>query len=59
MIMKLIVAVTSNSLFMYLSEKVNVKIIKESDLKKDSKEYKLSLVIDTLLNLKRMRSKSK
>ena len=30
-----------------------IKIVKESDLKKDSVEYKMSLVIDNLLNLKR------
>jgi hypothetical protein len=33
----------------------NFKIVKESDLKKDSIEYKLSLIIDNLLNLKRTR----
>ena len=33
----------------------NTKIVKESDLKKDSAEYKLSLVIDNLLNLERTR----
>jgi hypothetical protein len=33
----------------------NVKIVKESNLKKDSIEYKLSLIIDNLLNLKRTR----
>ena len=32
-----------------------IKIVKEGKLKKDSKEYKLSLIIDTLLNLKRTR----
>lgn len=32
----------------------NIKIIKESDLKKDSIEHKLSLIIDTMLNLERM-----
>lgn len=31
------------------------KIIKEGQLKKDSMEYRLSLIIDTLLNLKRTR----
>lgn len=30
-----------------------IKVVKESDLKKDSVEYKISLVIDNLLNLKR------
>ena len=29
------------------------KIVKESELKKDSKEYKLSLVIDNLLNIEK------
>ncbi len=32
----------------------NIKIVKESKLKKDSKEYKMSLVLDTLLNIKRL-----
>lgn len=31
------------------------KIVKEGQLKKDSIEYKMSLIIDTLLNLKRTR----
>jgi len=31
------------------------KIVKEGKLKKDSMEYELSLIIDTLLNLKRTR----
>ncbi|MDP2925077.1 MAG: hypothetical protein Q8N99_01770 [Nanoarchaeota archaeon] len=31
----------------------NYLIVKESDIKKDSNEYKLSLVIETLLNLER------
>lgn len=34
-------------------------IIKESELKKDSAEYKLSLVIDNMLNLKRMSKKTR
>lgn len=34
----------------------NIKIVKESELKKDSKEYKISLVLDTLLNLERLRN---
>ncbi len=33
----------------------NNKIIKESQIKKDSKLYKLSLVLDTLLNIERLR----
>ena len=34
-----------------------LKIVKEGELKKDSIEYKISLIIDTLLNLKRTRDK--
>ena len=34
----------------------NVKVIKESELKKFSKEYRISLVIDTLLNLSRLKN---
>ena len=33
----------------------NNKVVKESKLKKDSKEYKLSLVLDTLLNIERLK----
>lgn len=33
----------------------NTKIVRESVLKKDSLEYKLSLVLDTLLNIERLR----
>ena len=33
----------------------NITLIKESELKKDSKEYKISLVLDTLLNIERLR----
>jgi uncharacterized circularly permuted ATP-grasp superfamily protein len=33
----------------------NKKIVKESQLKKDSKEYRMSLVLDTLLNIKRLK----
>ena len=34
----------------------NIKIIKESDLKKHTPEYKISLVLDTLLNLARLKN---
>jgi hypothetical protein len=34
----------------------NTRIIKESELKKHSKEYKISLVLDTLLNLARLKN---
>lgn len=33
----------------------NTKVVKESELKKDSLEYKLSLVLDTMLNLVRLK----
>jgi hypothetical protein len=33
----------------------STKVIKESELKKDSFEYKLSLVLDTMLNLARLK----
>ena len=33
----------------------NIKVIKESDLKKGSLEYKISLVLDTLLNIERLK----
>ncbi len=32
----------------------NTKIVKESELKKDSPEYRMSLVLDTLLNIERL-----
>ncbi|MEK6956235.1 MAG: hypothetical protein AABW52_06240 [Nanoarchaeota archaeon] len=35
----------------------NNKIVKEGQLKKYSKEYKLSLIIDTLVNIKRLKKK--
>lgn len=44
--------------FMELSSLINetrFKVIKEGELKKNSVEYKLNLIIDTLLNLKRTR----
>ncbi len=34
----------------------NIKVIKESELKKHTPEYKISLVLDTLLNLKRLKN---
>ena len=34
----------------------NIKIIKESELKKDTSEYRISLVLDTLLNLARLKN---
>lgn len=33
----------------------NTKVIRESELKKDSFEYKISLVLDTLLNIERLK----
>jgi len=33
----------------------NTKVIKESELKKDSLEYRVSLVLDTMLNLARLK----
>ena len=37
-----------------IPHKDHVKIVKESELKKDSVEYKLSLIIDTKLNIERL-----
>ena len=37
----------------------NNKVIKESKLKKDTKEYKLSLILDTLLNIERLKNDNK
>ena len=34
---------------------VNIRVVKESELKKYSPEYKISLVLDTLLNLARLK----
>lgn len=34
----------------------NIKVIKESELRKDTPEYKISLVLDTLLNITRLKS---
>ena len=36
----------------------NIKIVKESELKKDTFEYKVSLVLDTLLNIERLKHES-
>lgn len=40
-----------------LVEKKNYLIVKSSDLKKDSEEFKVSLILETLLNLKRRKKK--
>src|SRR3989344_9409837 len=37
----------------------NTKIVRESELKKDTFEYKISLVIDTLLNIERLKHELK
>jgi len=37
----------------------NTRVIKESELKKDTEEYKISLVLDTLLNLDRLKYDNK
>ena len=34
----------------------NTKVVRESELKKNSKEYKMSLVLDTLLNIERLKN---
>lgn len=44
-------------LFNIIPHKEHVFVIKESDLRKDSVEYKLSLIIDNLLNVERIKSK--
>ena len=36
----------------------NTKVVKESELKKGSMEYKLSLILDTLLNIERLKDKN-
>jgi hypothetical protein len=36
----------------------NIKIVKENELKRDSKEYKISLVLDTFLNIERLKKKN-
>jgi len=35
----------------------NIKVVKESELKKDTFEYRISLVLDTLLNIERLKHK--
>jgi len=35
----------------------NTKVVRESELRKDTFEYKISLVIDTLLNIERLKHK--
>ena len=40
-----------------LIDRSNVEIVKESQLKKDSVEYRLSLIIDTQLNIERRQNK--
>lgn len=40
-----------------IPHKHNVTVVKESDLKRNSIEHRLSLIIDTMLNLERMMSK--
>ncbi len=34
----------------------NIKVVKESELKKDTFEFRISLVLDTLLNINRLKS---
>jgi len=36
----------------------NIKVVKESELKKDTFEYKISLVLDTLLNIERCKKEN-
>jgi len=36
----------------------NIKVVKESELKKDTFEYRISLVLDTLLNLTRIKKRN-
>jgi len=36
----------------------NTKVVKESELKKNSQEYRMSLVLDTLLNIERLKDKN-
>jgi len=43
-------------LFAIMPHKEHVFIIKESNLKRESKEYKLSLIIDNLLNIERIKT---
>lgn len=46
-------------LFKIVPHKKHVVVVKENKLKKDSLEYKLSLIIDNLLNIKRKNEQSK
>ena len=46
-------------LFRGLFNQTNIFIIKENKLKKASIEYRLSLIIDSLLNIKRIKEQSK
>jgi hypothetical protein len=41
--------------FVKVIDGASTKIVKESELKKDSKEYKISLVLDNWLNLERLK----
>ena len=41
-------------LFRMIPHQSHVLVLKESDLKKESVEYKLSLIIDTMLNIERL-----
>jgi len=34
----------------------NIKVVRESELKKGTKEYRMSLVLDTLLNIERLKN---
>ena len=46
-------------LFNLFSHKENVFIVRESDLKKNSLEYRLSLIIDNMINIKRIKESKK
>ena len=37
----------------------NVKVVKESDLRRNTFEYKISLVLDTLLNIQRLKNENR
>ena len=57
------VSVDNNQYYSFLKlieivpHKENVVVVKESELKKDSAEYKLSLIIDSMLNIERRAKK--
>jgi hypothetical protein len=36
----------------------NTKVVRENELKKDSQEYRMSLVLDTMLNIERLKHKN-